>query len=34
MPVDISDALQHIPEKYFKGNQNYEDDPKTLVTQM
>ena len=23
-----------IPEKYFRGNENYEDDPDTLVRQM
>lgn len=31
MPVDITDALEHIPEKYFRPNVNYEDDADTIV---
>ena len=31
MPVDVSAALEHIPEKYFRANVNYEDDAATLV---
>jgi len=34
MPVDISGCEEHIPEKYFLKNVNYEDDEKTLVKQM
>lgn len=32
MPVDVSDATSHIPDRYFAANVNYEDDDDTLVT--
>lgn len=31
LPVDISAARDYIPEKYFRANENYEDDADTLV---
>lgn len=31
MAVDISDAARFVPERYFRANENYEDDPDTLV---
>ena len=34
MPVDVTGARDLIPEKYFRANTNYEDDPATLVKQM
>ena len=34
MPVDITEARQYIPEKYFQANMNYEEDSNTLVKQM
>ena len=32
MPVDVSEARDHIPDRYFAANVNYEDDADTLVT--
>jgi len=34
MPVDVSGARDLIPDKYFRVNENYEDDADTLVKQM
>ena len=34
MAVDVTDARQHVPDKYFRPNENYEDDDATLVKQM
>ena len=34
MAVDITDAKNHIPERYFAPNVNYEDDADTIVSQM
>ena len=34
MPVDVSGAREFIPERYFRPNENYEDDSSTLVKQM
>ena len=31
LPVDVTDARRLIPDKYFRVNENYEDDLDTLV---
>ena len=34
LPVDVTDARSHIPDRYFAANTNYEEDADTMVTQM